>query len=231
MNKYCFFLPTRKGSERVENKNTRPFAGNNGGLLHLKIKQLLEVPDIPIILSTNDEESIQVAKQFADDRIKIIERPEYLCLSSTKLTDFVSYVPQIVGFDHIIWVHVTEPFIDKSCFTNAISEYENHVLRSKTYDSLMSCNKIQTFIWDKELNDFLSHDSKQVRWPRSQDIKPIYEINSAIFINSRENYIKFKDRIGDKPYLFELNKLQSIDIDWEDDFKMAELLYAAINKI
>ena len=228
MERFCFFLPTRKGSERVLNKNTRPFAGVEGGLLHVKLKQLLEVPNIPIVLSTNDEESIEVARKFIKDRIIIIERPEEFSLSSTKLSDFVEYVPTVVDFDHIIWVHVTEPFIDKDCLSKAIDLYKKDVLEGESHDSLMSCSKIQTFLWDKETNDFISHDSEITRWPRSQDIKPIYEINSAIFINSRNNYIKYKDRIGMKPLLFELNKLQSIDIDWEDDFKMAELLYEAI---
>ena len=56
MDKIAFFLPTRKGSERVKNKNTRPFAGIEGGLIENKIRQLLCCEKIDeIILSTNDE--------------------------------------------------------------------------------------------------------------------------------------------------------------------------------
>jgi len=33
------------------------------------------------------------------------------------------------------------------------------------------------------------------------------------------------DRIGNKPYLFELNDEISFDIDWLPDFKIAEAMY------
>lgn len=48
--KVAFFLPTRKGSERVKNKNTRPFAGDEGGLVEIKIKQLFATKHIDEIL-------------------------------------------------------------------------------------------------------------------------------------------------------------------------------------
>lgn len=227
---FAFFLPTRKGSERVINKNTRTFAGEEGGLLKIKIAQLLKVPNVPIYISTNDPETVVVAESFNDSRIIIIQRPEALCLSSTLLSDFIEYVPSIIKEEHIIWVHVTEPFIDATCLLNAIETYRKGVIETRAYDSLMSCNKIQTFLWDKEKNTFLSHNREEVKWPRSQDLKPIYEVNSAIFINSKTNYRNLGDRIGVKPMLFELNKLQSVDIDWEDDFKMAELLYSVLIK-
>lgn len=231
MKEFAFFLPTRKGSERVLNKNTKPFAGIEGGLLYVKIEQLLEVPDIPIYISTNDEVTIEVAKSFKSDRITISLRPENLCSSSTLLSDFIDYVPTIINEEHIIWVHVTEPFIDSKSLLNAIDIYRKNVLINDEYDSLMSCNKIQTFLWDKSNQSFISHDRNIIKWPRSQDLKPIYEINSAIFINSKRNYNLYRDRIGVNPYLFELTKLQSIDIDWEDDFILAELLYEATRKI
>lgn len=227
----AFFLPTRRGSERVLNKNTRTFAGIKGGLLQLKLMQLLEVPDVPIYLSTNDVESVDIAKAFDNTRIHVVDRPEHLCLSTTLLSDFIAYVPTIIKEEHIIWVHTTEPFIDKVCLENAIKIYSEEVLNKQEFDSLMSCNKIQTFLWDKDQGTFVSHDRDEIKWPRSQDIKPVYEVNSAIFINSKANYVKYGDRIGHNPYLFELNKLQSVDIDWEDDFKMAELLYESIRKI
>lgn len=226
MNNIAFFLPTRRGSERVVNKNTRPFAGTDGGLLRLKINQLLEIPNIPIYLSTNDPESISIAKTYNNSRIIIIERPEHLCLSSTVLSDFIDYVPTIIKEEHIVWVHVTEPFITSYRLKESIEVYFDKI--SGSYDSLMSCNKLQTFLWDKENNNFISHDRSIMKWPRSQDLKIFYEINSAIFINSKDNYIKYGDRVGQNPFLFELSKIESIDIDWEEDFKIAELLYGAI---
>ena len=72
--KIAFFLPTRKGSERVKNKNTRPFAGSEGGLVENKIKQILATKYIDeILFSSNDEKCIAVAEKYQkDSRLKII---------------------------------------------------------------------------------------------------------------------------------------------------------------
>jgi len=144
---FAFFLPTRKGSERVENKNTKPFAGIEGGLLRLKLEQLLKVTNIPIYVSTNDETTISIAESFHSERINIITRPEELCTSQTLLSDFISYVPSIIEEEHIVWVHVTEPFIDSQCLYDAIKLYETDVLIATKFVSLMSSNKIHTFLW------------------------------------------------------------------------------------
>ncbi|WP_313672163.1 acylneuraminate cytidylyltransferase family protein [Sphingobacterium multivorum] len=230
MENIVFFLPTRKGSERVINKNTRQFAGVDGGILRVKIKQLLEIANIPIIISTNDPETIKVASSFNSSRIVIIERPERLCLSSTIIEDFIDYIPTVVSAEHICWVHVTAPFVGKSIYEDAIKKYFS-ILKESKYDSLLSVNKIQQFLWDEETGEVVNHDRSTVKWPRTQDLKPLYEINHAFYLNSRQNYLDMHDRIGKRPYLFELNKLASFDIDWDDDFKIAELLYEAIGKI
>lgn len=226
--KICFFLPVRKGSERVKDKNTIPFAGIEGGILHLKLTQLLEVPEINIVLSTNDEKSIEIALSFNNDRIKIIERPKYLCLSSTIVEDFINYIPTIVNAEHIFWVHATSPFVDSFTYKNALDTYWANVLFNKENDSLLSVTKFQQFLWDKEEKKLINYDRSIVKWPRTQDLKPLYEINHAFYINSRENYLKYNDRIGLDPYLFELDKIKSFDIDWEDDFFLAEEMYKKI---
>jgi len=229
-NNVAFFLPTRKGSERVKNKNTRDFAGIKGGLLAVKLKQLLEFPlQIPIIISTNDPETIHIANSFNSDLIQIKERPEELCLSSTVIEDFINYIPSVVDSEHIFWVHTTTPFLTTSDYVEALEKYFQ-MLETKEYDSLLSVTKIQQFLWDPQINTFINHDRNIVKWPRTQDLKPIFEINHAYYINSRANYLKYHDRIGIKPYLYELNKIQSFDIDWEEDFELAEILYEKFSK-
>lgn len=224
--KYAFFLPTRKGSERVVNKNTRTFAGIEGGILKVKLQQLLAIDRIKtIVVSSNDEATFEIAKSFRDDRIKIVERPEYLCLSSTVIQEFINYIPSIVDAENIFWVHTTAPFADVSVLNKALDVYEEEVLQKKAYDSLLSVSKIQQFLWSEKENKCINHDRTKVLWPRTQDLEPLYEINHAFYINSKENYLKFHDRIGVKPYLFELDKIHSLDIDWGDDFALAEIVY------
>lgn len=163
MEKYALFLPTRKGSERVVNKNTRTFAGIEGGILRVKLQQLLNIDRIStIVVSTNDEATIEIVKSFNNDRIKIIERPEYLCLSSTVIQDFINYIPSIVDSEHIFWVHTTAPFADEKILNEALDLYEEKVLKDKAYDSLLSVTKIQQFLWSEKEGKCVNHDRSKV---------------------------------------------------------------------
>jgi CMP-N-acetylneuraminic acid synthetase len=219
------FLPCRAGSERVPRKNTKAFSGIDGGLLSIKIKQLLEVDEIDnIIVSTNDEEVIKIVKKFSG-KVNIDRRPEHLASSSTSTDDLINYVPKIIPTGHVLWTHVTSPFIGSEHYKFAIKTYLEN-LENDTFDSLMSVNKIQTFLWDA--HGSINYDRNLEKWPRTQTIKKLFEINSGIFLNSISNYINKLDRIGEKPFLFETEGFASFDIDWPDDFKLGELIYKSI---
>lgn len=220
------FLPTRKGSERVINKNTRDFAGIEGGLLKLKLSQLLESHLISeIILSTDDLSSIKVAESFKSIKIKISERPVDLALSSTSLISLVQYVPTICNSEHILWTHVTSPFVLAYDYDAICGKYLEQIKVGN--DSLMTVKPIRNFIWDKDENDLINRNNKE-KWPRTQDLRVYYEIDSAVFLSSRANYLKFGDRIGKYPYLYEMDGIKGFDVDWEEDFKLAEILYKGL---
>jgi CMP-N-acetylneuraminic acid synthetase len=221
----CFFLPTRKGSQRVKSKNTRPFAGTDGGILEVKLKQLLNSKTLSsVVLSTNDELSMEVASKIdpSQEKIKVIQRPDHLCLDTTKLTDLITYVPEIINQKHIIWGHTTTPFVDAADYDKGITEYFSKL--KEGYDSLISVMPLQNFLLDKD-GDVFNYDAGENRWPRTQDLPVLYEVNHAMFITSRDIYIHEKNRVGAKPYLYEQDKIKSFDIDWEDDFLIAEAIY------
>ncbi len=227
----CFFLPTRKGSQRVKSKNTRPFAGIPGGILELKLKQLLDSKVLSsIVLSTNDELSMEVANQIdpAQSRIKVIPRPDHLCLDTTKLTDLIAYVPEIVQENHIIWGHTTTPFVAGSDYDAGIETYFSKL--EEGFDSLISVMPLQNFLLDSDGNVF-NYDAGVNRWPRTQDLRVLYEVNHAMFITSRRIYKEEHNRVGNKPFLYEQDKIKSFDIDWVDDFLIAEAIYDKLFKI
>ncbi len=229
-NKVSVFLPTRKNSERVINKNTRDFCGIKGGLLKLKLEELLKMDNIDeIILSTNDEASIEVASQFNNPVLKVIERPNHLCLSETLVSDLISYVPTIVSNEIIYWVHATAPFVTYNDYNSALETFFIN-LKSNQSDSLASVSKIQQFIWDDEEKKMINFDISGGSWPRTQDLKPLYEINHAFYINTRANYIKYNNRVSPSMSIFPLDKIKQFDIDWEEDFYLAELIYTQLKK-
>lgn len=217
------FLPTRKGSQRILNKNTRPFAGFQDGLLELKLKQLVKLNVDEIILSTNDEVSITIAEKFSSySNLKIDIRPDVLASSATNLSDLIAYVPTLTNCQHILWTHVTSPFVDTDLYNLSIEKYKNDL--NEGFDSLISVTPFQNFLWSKEYNDIINRLGEK-RWPQTQDLKELFEINSAIFLSPRTVYENNGDRVGKVPSLFKMSKMQSLDVDWEDDFKIAEAVY------
>lgn len=224
MEKVIFFLPTRKGSQRVKNKNIRSFANIEGGLIENKLSQLIQTKNIDeIILSTNDDECIYIANSFQKkcSRLKIVKRPDELCLDSTNLSDLIYYVPTITDADHILWGHVTTPICDAAEYDKAINIYFSKI--KEGYDSLVSVTEFKNFLLNMEGK--IINNTTDLLWPRTQDLNPLYEINHAIFLAKREIYVKYKNRIGNNFFLYEMDKLKSFDIDWEQDFTIAEIIY------
>lgn len=223
MDKIAFFLPTRKGSERVKNKNTRPFAGIKGGLVENKIKQILATKHVDeIIFSSNDERCMEVADKYSyDSRLRIIPRPDELCLSSTNLQDLICYVPTVTDADHILWGHVTTPLAGAEEYDKGIELYLSKL--EEGYDSLVGVTELKNFLLNK--NGKLVNNTTDIPWPRTQDLEALYEINHTMFLAKREVYTKLKNRLGEKILLHVMDEIHSKDIDWEDDFTIAEIMY------
>ncbi|MEB2782432.1 acylneuraminate cytidylyltransferase family protein [Algoriphagus sp. C2-6-M1] len=229
--KVSFFLPVRKGSQRVINKSTRQFADFPGGLLELKIRQLLQSMRLDeIVLSTNDEEAIRIAREIEDpqQKLRVEPRPDHLCLDTTALSDLIRYVPSIIQSKHILWGHVTTPFVQGDDYDLVVEQYWNDL--ENGYDSLLSVSAFQNFLLNSEGRVFNS-DSKEFKWPRTQDLPTLYEVNHAVFLAPRETYIKQNNRLGTNPALYKMDKIKSWDIDWEDDFTMAEAIYEKLRKL
>lgn len=146
-----------------------------------------------------------------------------MCSAKTRTDDLIKYVPKIIDADHILWTHVTSPFFNNTDYDLAIKKYKTIL---KKNDSLMGVTKIQEFIYDKKKP--INFNKNKEKWPRTQTLSPLYSVNSSVFINSRKNYIEYSDRIGKKPFLMEIEKIKAFDIDWSDDFKIAENIYESL---
>jgi CMP-N-acetylneuraminic acid synthetase len=218
------FLPCRKGSERVKGKNVRPFAGIEGGLTRIKISQLLDCPLIDrIVVSTDDPEVEAICREaapHASKPLEIVERPAELAASTTSTDDVIRYVPSVIPSGTVLWTHVTSPFVTAEVYQDAILRYRQNLA---AHDSLMSVTKIRKFLWNEE--GPVNYDKTLQKWPNTQTLPVLYEINSAIFIAPVDLYRDPGDRIGSKPYLYELSGSQALDIDWMEDFLLAEKLW------
>lgn len=216
------FLPFRKGSERVRNKNFKSLPNLKYGLFENKIKQLIQIPEVDeIILSTdyNSVEKIIYDLGISSSKLKIIKRPKNLCLSETPLIDLIKYSYEICSYEIIIWTHLTSPLFMTEDYISAIKKFNEN---NKEHDSLVSVSKVNDFIWERSKKNFINIEGNN--WPRTQDLDDLFTINNAIFIYTKKIFELFKNRIGKDPYLFEIDKLKSLDIDDEFDFSFLEYL-------
>lgn len=215
------FLPCRKGSQRVPKKNIRPFASFGFGLVEIKLRQLVDCNAIDrVILSTNDDEIIEFAHSLDASKLTVHRRAEELATSETSTDALVAHALELIGSGHLLWTHVTSPFITAEEYNKIIDAYRESL--QSGHDSLMTTTLLHVFLWDE--SGPINYDRNVEKWPRTQTLKPLHEVNSGAFIAPAEVYRSLGDRIGDKPVLYPLDKFTAFDIDWQEDFVVAEQL-------
>ena len=219
--KVTCFLPCRQGSERVPRKNIKPFGEYQHGLIEVKLNQLLQSNCIDeVVLSTNDSDILAYASTINSPKLRVHERASALSSSQTSTDDLVAHALELIPTGHILWTHVTSPFIGSNLYDDVIAQYFEAL--TKGFDSLMTVTPIHGFLWQN--NKPMNYDRSKEKWPRTQTLTPVHEVNSGVFLAPTDIYRNQNDRIGQKPYLYELDKLVSHDIDWPEDFVLAECM-------
>ena len=219
--KVTCFLPCRAGSKRVVKKNIKPFAGYEHGLVQIKLRQLLAVERIDeVVLTTNDADILAYSESLDEPRLRLHRRVEALSSSATSTDQLVAHALELIPKGHILWTHVTSPFITAKHYDDVIRAYMEQ--REQGYDSLMTTTAIHGFLWQDEQP--MNYDRTIERWPRTQTLRPVHEVNSGAFLAPADLYRELDDRIGRWPYLYAMDKFTSFDIDWPEDFVIAECL-------
>jgi N-acylneuraminate cytidylyltransferase len=191
------------------------FAGKP--LYHSVLSEILKSRyDVKIFIDTDSDNIINdVRENFCD--VKIINRPNELLGDYVSMNKIIEHdLSQIEG-NIFVQTHSTNPLLKIETIDSAIEFFINN--RDK-YDSVFSVTKWQTrFYWNdgKPVN----HNPKELL--RTQDLPPIYEENSNFYIFTKESFINANGkRIGLKPYMFEMDPMEAIDIDTDFSFRLAE---------
>lgn len=220
-NKITCFLPCRAGSQRIPKKNIKPFAGREYGLVQIKLHQLLEAEKIDeIVLTTNDIEIQTYAESLREPRLRLHHRVAELSSSATSTDQLVAHALELIPEGHILWTHVTSPFVTAMHYDKIIQTYFEQ--QSHGYDSLMTTTAIHGFLWQG--GQPMNYDRIIEKWPRTQTLKTVDEVNSGVFLAPADLYRQLDDRIGRRPYHYQMDKFTSFDIDWPEDFVIAECL-------
>ncbi|MCC6624331.1 MAG: acylneuraminate cytidylyltransferase family protein [Deltaproteobacteria bacterium] len=223
------FLPCRRGSQRVPDKNTRPFAGHAGGLLGVKLDQLEATRGFDrIVVDSNDPEVLERAdarraRWSGHGALVVRERPDALGLGTTTTDALVAWALANVDADELAWTHVTSPFCGSAAYERLLAAWLS--ADREAHDSLMAVHPIRSFVWSAAGALNYRVGAGDLRWPRTQDVTPVFDVCSALFIVPVAVGRTLGDRIGGRPLLAELGRLDAFDIDWDEDFAMAEALW------
>lgn len=215
-NRIVALVPMRHKSERVPGKNYRLLA-DKPLYAHI-LETLSHIPEIQQIVVDTDSPLIRdgIAERFPS--ILTLDRPNNLRSGSIPMNDVLVHDVNQVEAPFYLQTHSTNPFLRQKTIRKAISNFFDHY---PAQDSLFSVTRITTRLWDKEGSP-INHDPQELL--RTQDLPPVFEENSSIYIFERETFLARKNRLGLHPALFEIDGLEAFDIDTESDFTVAELL-------
>lgn len=210
-------VPMRHNSERVPGKNYRLFAGKP--LYHAIIQVLQACPLITRIVIDTDSPAIfaDAGNSFPD--VLVLERPEYLREGAIPMNDVLLHTTSQVAADFYLQTHSTNPLLLGSTLTRALNTF---LSKYPLYDSLFTVTRLQTRLWDS-LTRAINHNPALLM--RTQDLPPIYEENSCLYLFTRQILQEEHNRIGKRPMMFEIERDEAWDIDEEFDFRVAEFLY------
>lgn len=216
---FSVFLPLRKGSERVPDKNIKEILNFSKGLFQIKITQLLGCELIDEIIVSTDYTFSELNFEnniLSNKKIKFISRPNFLCKSDTPLKDLILYASQVCNFEFILWTHVTSPFLNSRIYDKIIESFKN-----SNNDSLITTANFNEFLWDINSKNIFGVTNGE--WPRTQDLKNFKLITNGVFLAKKEQFA-IGERIGKNPMLYELNEKESMDIDTSFDFEILKLM-------
>lgn len=218
--KIIALVPMRHQSMRVPGKNYRPLAGKP--LYHHIMSTLLAVPELEVILVDTDSPEIisGLAEHFPG--VITLSRPEHLRGDSVSMNEILIHDTGTIEADFYLQTHSTNPLLRPETVSSAIQAFFAAI---PEYDSLFGVTRYQTRLWD-QLGRPINHNPNILL--RTQDLPPIYEENSCLYIFERKTLVNRRNRLGERPLMFEIPSVEALDIDEELDFTVTEALFRQI---
>lgn len=216
MKKITALVPMRHHSQRVPGKNYRLLAEKP--LFHHIVETLMSVPEIQaVIVDTDSEPVMEGVRRFFPD-VKLIQRPAHLRADDVPMNDILLYDTEQIQSEFYLQTHSTNPLLKAETVSRAIQAF---LLAYPKYDSLFSVTRLQTRLYFQD-GRAINHNPRELI--QTQDLPPVYEENSCLYLFTRDNLIQWHHRIGETPLMFEIPADEAWDIDEELDFEICDFL-------
>jgi CMP-N-acetylneuraminic acid synthetase len=221
--KLAALVPMRHHSQRVPGKNYRILGEKP--LFHHIIANLLECSDINEVVVDTDSSIIIDGLQKYFPQVRVINRPEPLRADDVPMNEILAYDTDQVKADFYLQTHTTNPLLKSETISKAIEKFFNIY---PAYDSLFSVTRLQTRLWD-QLGRAINHNPAVLM--QTQDLPPVYEENSCIYIFHRETLLSRRNRLGERPFMYEISAAEAWDIDDELDFALTDFLMSQDKRV
>ncbi len=222
MTRIVALVPMRHHSQRVPGKNYRPLAGKP--LYQHIIESLLAVPLIDQVVVDTDSAEVLAGLRRGYPQVQALERPEHLRADAIPMNEILAYDTRQVQADFYLQTHSTNPLLRSATISQAVQTFLDGY---PAYDSLFGVTRLQTRLWD-ELGRAINHNPAILL--QTQDLPPVYEENSCLYIFTREKLLQRRNRLGERPRMFEIPRAEAYDIDEEFDFAIADFIMTTLLK-
>jgi CMP-N-acetylneuraminic acid synthetase len=209
----------RHHSVRVPGKNYRSLGGVP--LFHHILQTLRRCPSVSRIVIDTDSDVIRKDTEENFPEVQLVDRPQHLRADTVPMTEILCHDASLVPAEIYLQTHSTNPFLKSETIEAALSRWFE---TRQEYDSLFSVTRIQARLWDSALRP-MNHNPDELL--RTQDLKPVYLENSNFYIFPSELIKSKRRRIGERPFIFEVDPIEAIDIDDEQTFGLAENIMAS----
>ena len=214
--KVVALVPIKEHSERVAGKNFREFCGKPlyQHILHT-LDRTYAVDEI--VVDTDSDRIIQEAPALSA-KIRVIERPEELRGDEVSTNRIFDYDLTQTEAEIYLQTHATNPLLKSETLARALKLF---VDSEEEHDSVFGVNMHRSRFYLED-GTAVNHDPEDLI--PTQDLQPVYEENSCLYVFTRESFAKRNRRIGLKPLMFATPAIESTDIDDEFTFRLAEVL-------
>lgn len=221
--KVVALLPMKANSERVRGKNFRDLAGKP--LYRWILDSLLALPQIDQVVINTDARSILAESGLVSGgKVLVRDRKPEICGDLVSMNLVLADDIETVESDIYLMTHTTNPLLPASTMGDALGKFAA-MLASGSHDSMFSVNKVQTRFYRQD-GSAVNHDPANL--VRTQDLEPWFEENSNFYLFTRESFRAASARIGKRPAMYDMRRIESVDIDDADDWAVAEALARTI---
>ncbi len=202
-------IPIKGKSERVKNKNFKPI--NSTPLYQFFLSKIQNCHFDEIYVDTDSEEIKDYSLGLG---YKVIDRLHELATNTANGNDLLVHHGNVIDADIYFQLFITCPLMSADTVNKAIKIMQEQ----EEYDSLFTAYEIYSWFWFHGCA--VNYDPKVL--PRSQEAKPIIRETTGLYAIRKEALKKYNCRIGENPYMLFVDFKESIDLDDEVDFKLAE---------